>query len=326
MNKNINGHTIRKIGVLTSGGDAPGMNAAIRAVVRAGISNDLEVYGVQDGYRGLYEGKIERLYRKSVSEKVNRGGTFLGTERLPEFQYEEVRQVAIERLNEYGIDALVCLGGDGTYRGALALTQMGINCVGVPCTIDNDVAGTDYTIGFDTALNTIVDAVDKLRDTSSSHRRCSIIEVMGRHCGALAIHAGIAVGAELVVTSETGYNEEEIIETINQAAKTKRHAIVIIAEKVTNIQDLAQTITARTPFQARASILGHIQRGGCPTPRDRVLASCMGVRAVEELVKGNGGVCICEINNSLQAIPFEEALKMKKDQVSEKMKQFKELW
>lgn len=317
---------IRKIGVLTSGGDAPGMNAAVRAVVRAGISNDLEVYGIHDGYRGLYEGKIERLYRKSVSETINRGGTFLGTERLPEFKYREVREVGIENLHKHGIDALVCIGGDGTYQGALALTQMGINCVGIPGTIDNDVAGTDYTIGFDTALNTIVDAVDKLRDTSSSHRRCSLIEVMGRHCGALAINAGIAVGAELVITSETGYNEEEIIEVICEAAKTKRHCIVIIAEKVTNVSDLAKLITAKTPFQARASILGHIQRGGCPTPRDRVLASTMGVKAVEELIKGNGGVCICEVNNKLQAIPFETALSMKKDQVSEKMKAFKELW
>ena len=317
---------IRKIGVLTSGGDAPGMNAAIRAVVRAGISNDLEVYGIHDGYRGLYEGKIERLYRKSVSETINRGGTFLGTERLPEFKYPEVREVGIENLHKHGIDALVCIGGDGTYQGALALTKMGINCIGIPGTIDNDVCGTDYTIGFDTALNTIVDAVDKLRDTSSSHRRCSIIEVMGRHCGALAINAGMAVGAELVITSETGYNEEEIIEVICEAAKTKRHCIVILAEKVTNVSELANLITAKTPFQARASILGHIQRGGCPTPRDRVLASCMGVKAVQELIKGNGGCCICEVNNELKAIPFEKALTMKKDQVTEKMKAFKELW
>lgn len=317
---------IRKIGVLTSGGDAPGMNAAIRAVVRAGISNDLEVYGIQDGYRGLYEGKIERLYRKSVSETINRGGTFLGTERLPEFKYREVREVGIENLHKYGIDALVCIGGDGTYRGALSLTEMGINCVGIPGTIDNDVAGTDYTIGFDTALNTIVEAVDKLRDTSSSHRRCSIIEVMGRNCGALAINAGIAVGAELVITSETGYNEKELVDTICEAAKSKKHAIVIVAEKVVDVEELAKLITAKTPFQARASILGHIQRGGCPTPRDRVLASLMGVRAVEELIKGNGGVCICEINNALEAIPFEKALTMKKDQVSKKMEAFKELW
>ena len=245
---------------------------------------------------------------------------------MPEFEHEEIRQVAIENLQEYGIDALVCLGGDGTYRGALALTKMGINCVGVPCTIDNDVAGTDHTIGFDTALTTIVEAVDKLRDTSSSHRRCSIIEVMGRNCGALAIHAGIAVGAEIVITSETGYDPEELIETICNAAKTKRHAIVIVAEKVTSIFDMADLISKKTPFSARASILGHIQRGGCPTPRDRVLASCMGVKAVEELVKGNGGVCICERNNTLEAIPFETALTMKKDQVSEKMKSFKELW
>ena len=208
----------------------------------------------------------------------------------------------VENLKALGIDCLVAIGGDGTYRGVLKLHNFGINCIGIPGTIDNDIASTDFTIGFDTALNTIVEAVDKLRDTSSSHRRCSLIEVMGRHCGALAINAGIAVGAELVITSETGYNEEEIIEVICEAAKTKRHCIVILAEKVTDVSQLAKLITAKTPFQARASILGHIQRGGCPTPRDRVLASCMGVRAVEELVKGNGGVCICEINNSLQAV------------------------
>lgn len=317
---------IKKIGVLTSGGDAPGMNAAIRAVVRAGITHDLEVYGIFDGYRGMYEGKIERLYRKSVSEKINRGGTFLGTERLPEFKYEEIRQVAIENLQEYGIDALVCLGGDGTYRGALSLTQMGVSCVGIPCTIDNDIVGTDYTIGFDTALTTIVDAVDKLRDTSSSHRRCSIIEVMGRNCGALAVHAAIAVGAEMVITSETGYDPDKLIDTICEAAKSKRHAIVIVAEKVTNVNEMAKLITEKTPFNARATILGHIQRGGCPTPRDRVLASCMGVKAVEELLNGHGGSCICEVSNELVAIPFEKALNMKKDQVSTKMKVFKELW
>lgn len=317
---------IRKIGVLTSGGDAPGMNAAIRAVVRAAISNDLEVYGIYDGYRGMYEGKIERLHRKSVSERINRGGTFLGTARLPEFQYREIREVAIENLQEYGIDALVCIGGDGTYRGALALHEMNIKCIGLPGTIDNDIPGTDYTIGFDTALTTIVDAVDKLRDTSSSHRRCSIIEVMGRNCGALAIWSGIAVGAEVVVCSETGYHEDEIVDTICEAARVKRHAIVLVAEKVTDVNQLAKIITARTPFDARATILGHIQRGGCPTPRDRVLASVMGVKAVEELLKGNSGCCICEVNNELVAIPIEKALTMKRDQVQEKYKAFKELW
>lgn len=317
---------IKKIGVLTSGGDAPGMNAAIRAVVRTAIQNDLEVYGIHDGYRGLYEGKIERLFRKSVSEKINQGGTFLGTARLKEFVYEDIRQVAIDHLNEYGIDALVTIGGDGTYRGALALEKMGIKCIGIPGTIDNDIPGTDYTIGFDTALTTVVDAVDKLRDTSSSHRRCSIIEVMGRNCGAIAIWTGLAVGAEIVISKETGVNEDEIIETIRSAYRTKRHAIIIVTENLTDVNKFAEMITNNTPFEARATILGHVQRGGKPTPRDRVLASMMGVSAVEELVKGNSGCCICEVNNAITAIPFEEALKIQKDQITEKLRAFKVLW
>lgn len=317
---------IKKIGVLTSGGDAPGMNAAIRAVVRAGISNGLEVYAIYDGYRGLYEGKIERMYRKSVSEKLNRGGTFIGTARLPEFKEPEVREVCIENLHEYGIDALVCIGGDGTYRGALALDKMGVKCVGLPGTIDNDICGTEFTIGFDTALTTIVEAVDKLRDTSSSHRRCSIVEVMGRNCGALAVFSAIAVGAEVVVCKETGYDEEEIIRTVTDAARTKRHAIVIVSEHTVDIASLTQTINDRTPFNARATILGYIQRGGTPTPRDRILASTMGVRAVEELVNGNSGVCICEVEGKLEAVSIEKALTQNRDQVSDKLKAFRELW
>lgn len=317
---------IKKIGVLTSGGDAPGMNAAVRAVVRAGISHGLEVYAIYDGYRGLYEGKIERMYRKSVSEKLNRGGTFIGTARLPEFKYKEVREICIENLHEYGIDALVCIGGDGTYHGALELTKMGVDCIGLPGTIDNDICGTEYTIGFDTALSTIVDAVDKLRDTSSSHRRCSIVEVMGRNCGALAIHAGIAVGAEIVICAETGFDEEEVIKTVCEAAKSKRHCIIIVSEHTIDLAALEKSINERTPFEARTTVLGYIQRGGSPTPRDRILASTMGVRAVEELLNGNGGTCICEIKGSLQAIPIEEALTLKRDQVSEKYREFKELW
>jgi 6-phosphofructokinase 1 len=317
---------IKKIGVLTSGGDAPGMNAAIRAVVRAGIAHDFEVYGIYDGYRGLYEGKIERLFRKSVSEKINQGGTFLGTARLKEFELEEIRQVAIENLHEYGIDALVTIGGDGTYHGAWALHKMGIKTMGIPGTIDNDISGTDFTIGFDTALNTVVDAVDKLRDTSSSHRRCSIIEVMGRNCGAIAIWAGLSVGAEIVCTKETGYHEDEIIETIRNASKTKRHAIIIVTENLIDVNHLAKVITENTQFEGRATVLGHIQRGGRPTPRDRVLASMMGVKAVEELANGNSGCCICEVDNKLVAIPFEKALGKKRDQFTEKYNAFKVLW
>ena len=317
---------IKKIGVLTSGGDAPGMNAAIRAIVRAGIQKGFEVYGIYDGYKGLYEGKIERLFRKSVSEKISRGGTFLGTARLKEFANEEIRQVAIDNLHMYGIDALVAIGGDGTYRGALELHHMGLNTIGVPGTIDNDINGTDYTIGFDTALTTIVEAVDKLRDTSNSHRRCSIIEVMGRNCGDLAMWAGLSVGAEVVITNETGYNEEEVIEIIRNASKVKRHAIVIIAEKMMDVNELVKVISEKTPFDARATILGHIQRGGSPSPRDRVLASLMGAKAVEELANGNSGCCICDVNNTIMAVPFEEALSKKRNQIFEKYKVFKELW
>lgn len=317
---------IKKIGVLTSGGDAPGMNAAVRAVVRAGLANGFEMYAIYDGYRGLYEGKIERMYRKSVSEKLDRGGTFIGTARLPEFKYPEIREVCIENLQEYGIDALVCIGGDGTYRGAYALDKMGVKCIGVPGTIDNDICGTDYTIGFDTALNTIVEAIDKLRDTSSSHRRCSIVEVMGRNCGALAIHAGIAVGAEVVVCAETGYNPDEVIQVVREAAKTKRHAIVIVSEHVTDINELTKAINEKTPFNARATVLGYIQRGGVPTPRDRILASTMGVKAIHELKEGRSGSCICEVNGKIVPVPFDVALTQKRDQVTENYKTFKELW
>ena len=317
---------IKKIGVLTSGGDAPGMNAAIRAVVRAAIQHDLEVYGIYDGYRGMYEGKIERLYRKSVSEKINRGGTFLGTARLPEFKYKEIRTVAIENLNEYGIDAVAVIGGDGTYRGAMALEEMGIKTVGIPGTIDNDIAGTDYTIGFDTALQTAVEAVDKLRDTSSSHRRCSIIEVMGRNCGAIAIWTGLAVGAEYVASREIGYDEDDIVETIKNASRSKRHAIVIITEHLTDIDYLAKVITEKTQFEARPTVLGHIQRGGTPSARDRVLASVMGVKAVDTLVEGKSGQCICVVGDKLVARPFDEVMNEHKDQVSEKHKAFKMLW
>lgn len=317
---------IKKVGILTSGGDAPGMNAAIRAVVRTSIYNNLEVYGIYDGYRGLYEGKIERLFRKSVSERLMRGGTFLGTARLPEFSNPEIREVAIENLNEYGIDALVTIGGDGTFRGALALDKMGIKCVGIPGTIDNDINGTDYTIGFDTAMNTVIDAIDKLRDTSSSHRRCSIIEVMGRNCGAIAIWTGIAVGAEYVASKETGFDIDDIVEVIRQASRFKRHAVVIVTENLTNVDELAKINTEKTPFEARATVLGHVQRGGSPTVRDRVLASTMGVKAVEELLKGNSGCCICEVGNKLVAIPFEEALKMEKDDLMDKYRALKVLW
>ena len=317
---------IKRIGVLTSGGDAPGMNAAVRAVVRAGIDYGLEVYAVYNGYLGLYKGQIERLYRKSVSDKLRLGGTFLGTARLPEFKEVEVRKQAIENMNLYGLDALVCIGGDGTYRGALALNEMGIPTIGVPGTIDNDIALTDYTIGFDTALNTAVECVDKLRDTSASHHRCSIIEVMGRNCGDIALWTAIAVGAEYVICKETGYDKEKLIEIINKAAENKNHAIIIVAENMVDVNELASEVSNRTPFQARASVLGHIQRGGKPTARDRVMASHMGAKAVEALIAGESGTCICIRNDEIVTSPIKEVLESENHSLSDKYKVFQKLW
>lgn len=317
---------VKRIGVLTSGGDAPGMNAAIRAVVRAGIDLGLEVYAIHNGYLGLYTGQIERVFRKSVSDKLRLGGTFIGTARLPEFKEESVRKVAIENMKHFDLDAIVCIGGDGTYRGAQALYEMGIKTIGVPGTIDNDLAGTDYTIGFDTALNTAVDCVDKLRDTSASHHRCSIVEVMGRNCGDIALWTAIAVGAEYVICKETGYDLEQMLETIRKAAETKNHAIIMVAENMVNIDDLAKEVSTKTPFQARTTVLGHIQRGGKPTARDRVLASQMGVKAVEALLAGESGVCVCIENDEIKTKNIKDILNEQNGSLEAKYKVFKRLW
>lgn len=301
---------IQKIGVLTSGGDAPGMNAAIRAVARVALNNGIEVIGVHDGYRGLLERRFEPLSRTSVSDSLSRGGTLLGSARLPEFHEEAILLQCMEHMQEAGIDALVVIGGDGSYRGALSMTRRGINCIGLPGTIDNDIPGTDFTIGFDTALQTCVECVDKLRDTSSSHHRCSIVEVMGNHCGDLALYTAISCGAELVITPETGYDEQEALERLRylEEAVHKNHAIVIISEKITDVDMLAQKVSQNTGFSARATVLGHIQRGGSPTPTDRMLASRMGQKAVDLLMEGVGGQCVGIIDNQITAMPIEEAL------------------
>ncbi|AMC93417.1 ATP-dependent 6-phosphofructokinase [Erysipelothrix larvae] len=305
---------MKKIGVLTSGGDAPGMNAAIRAVVRSGLIQGLEVYGVFNGYKGLVENDIQKLTRSDVSDIVIKGGTILGSARLEDFKLEEVRKKAIDNLNALGIEGLIVIGGDGSYRGAKALTDMGINCIGLPGTIDNDIAATDYTIGFDTALNTIIENVDKLRDTSSSHHRCSVVEVMGNRCGDLALFAGITCGAEVVITKETGFDEQEILERLKmfEVKKKKRHAIVIISEKITDVDLLAQKISQHTGFAGRSTVLGHIQRGGSPTARDRILATQYGDFAVSELIRGGGGSCVCFVDEQFRAVPIDEALKTPK--------------
>ena len=301
---------VRKIGVLTSGGDAPGMNSAIRAVTIVALANGIEVVGIRDGYKGLVNGDFVNLTKRDVSDMLDRGGTKLGSARLPEFKDEEVQDKAVNQLKSNGIDEMVVIGGDGSSLGAMALTKKGINCIGLPGTIDNDIAGTDFTIGFDTALNTCVECVDKLRDTSSSHHRCSVVEVMGNHCGDLAVWTALSCGAEVVITPETGYDELDILERLRYLDKAvkKNHAIVIISEKITDAESLARKISLNTGFSGRATVLGHIQRGGSPTPNDRVLAERMGQKAVELLMDGVGGHCVGIIDNKIISMPIEEVL------------------
>ena len=303
---------VKRIGILTSGGDSPGMNAAIRAITRVGLNSGLEIFGIYNGYKGMVEGYIEPLTKETCADIITRGGTILGSARLPEFKDIEVRKKAIRQLEKRGIEAVVVIGGDGSYRGALELTHMGINCIGLPGTIDNDISCTDFTIGFQTALNTIVEAIDKLRDTSASHHRCSIVEVMGNHCGDLALWAGVATGANIVVTSETGFNEEDILDRLRDLdlIRKKKHAIVIISEKITDVHQLARKVTLQTGFSGRATILGHIQRGGSPCAFDRMLASQMGEKAVDLLMQGIGGQCVAIRENRIVSFPIEEALIM----------------
>lgn len=298
-----------KIGVLTSGGDAPGMNAAIRAVVRSGILYGHEVYGIKDGYQGILDSNFVRLDHESVSGMLSKGGTFLGTARVPEFKDLDVQKRAVENLNEKGIEALIVIGGDGTYRGAMALSKLGIKCVALPGTIDNDIAGTDYTIGFQTAVETVVDALDKLRDTSTSHQRCSIVEVMGRNCGDLALVSGICGGAEFIITPENLIPKEDIIERLKEHKKNgRRHAIIVITEKILDVHKFSDEITEKSGFSSRATVLGYIQRGGNPCPDDRILGSRMGAYAIELLNDGIYGVCVGVRDSRMIHLPFANVL------------------
>lgn len=302
---------MRKIAVLTSGGDAPGMNGAIRAIVRVGIKRGFEVYGIYGGFRGLVDGQIKKLGYSDVSEILAKGGTILESSRLPEFKLEAVQDQAIINLKKYDIDSLVVIGGDGSYRGALSLSKKGINCIGIPGTIDNDINGTDETIGFHTALSNIIDSVNKLRDTSSSHHRCFVIEVMGNNADSLALYSAISCGSELVITHKTGFDEDFVIAEMikNETIYNKRHAIIIASEKIFDVDKLAKRISLETGFSGRAIVLGHIQRGGSPVPEDRILASRMAGKAIELLVENQSGKCVCLKNGAIVAKGIEEALK-----------------
>ena len=305
---------IKTIGVLTSGGDAPGMNACVRAIVRTGIAKGFRMIGVQRGYNGLINGECYEMNLLSVSNIIHRGGTVLYTARCLEFKTEEGQQKAVDRCKELGIDALVVIGGDGSFMGARALSNKGIPCVGIPGTIDNDIACSEYTIGYDTAMNTALEMIDKLRDTTQSHDRCSVVEVMGRNAGYIALNVAIASGAMAVLLPEKEFDmQHDILDKITETQRTgKRHFIVIVAEGIGHSQEIANEIQARTGIDSRATILGHVQRGGSPTLRDRVNASAMGYQAVCLLEQGKYNRIVGMKGEKLVDYPVDEALEMTK--------------
>ncbi|MFC0522350.1 6-phosphofructokinase [Pontibacillus salicampi] len=303
---------MKKIGVLTSGGDAPGMNAAIRSVVRKCIYHNVEVYGIYHGYQGLIDGHIEKMELGSVGDIIQRGGTMLYTARCPEFKTEEGRGKAIEQLNKHGIEGLVVIGGDGSFMGAKKLTELGYPCVGVPGTIDNDIPATDFTIGFDTALNTVIEAIDKIRDTATSHERTYVIEVMGRNAGDIALWAGLADGAETILIPEVDEDFDNIVDRLKRGhERGKKHSIIIVAEGVGSGFEFGQRIQDATDLETRVTVLGHTQRGGSPTAFDRVLASRLGAEAVDLLLQGKAGRMVGIQNNQLVNHDIIEALDTK---------------
>jgi len=314
MAKAVKNKKVETIGVLTSGGDAPGMNAAIRAVVRTALANGLKVKGIRRGYSGLLDEDIFDMDAKSVSDIIQRGGTMLFTARCPEFMTKEGQDKGAYICQKHGIDGIIVIGGDGSFQGARKLYERGINTIGVPGTIDLDIACTEYTIGFDTAVNTAMEAIDKVRDTSTSHERCSIIEVMGRHAGYIALWCGIANGAEKIILPELYDNDEQAI--INNIIERKRvgktHHIIINAEGVGDSYEMAKRIEAATGVETRATIIGHIQRGGSPTAKDRVYASALGAKAVELLCNGKSNRVVAYRHGEFVDYDIEEALAMKK--------------
>ena len=306
---------IKTIGVLTSGGDAPGMNPAIRAVVRAAIFNGFAVKGIRHGYNGLINDDIFDMNLRSVSEIIHRGGTMLYTARSDEFTTLEGQLKAVANCKKHGIDALVVIGGDGSFRGAQAISRHGIKTIGIPGTIDNDIACSDYTIGFDTALNTAMEMIDKLRDTTQSHERCSVVEVMGRHAGYIAVNTGIATGALCVLVPEQPWDiDKDVIARIKETqAEGKKNFLIIVAEGAGKALKIAEEIQAKTGLDTRGTVLGHVQRGGSPSMRDRVVAAQMGVHAIELLQAGSYNRVVALKNDVIVDYEIEEALNMKKD-------------
>lgn len=324
MNANLNivdnpddfsaNHTVKRIGVLTSGGDAPGMNAAIRAVIRTAIYFDMEIYGIERGYEGLIEGSIKQLDTAFAADILQRGGTILKTARSDDFKTAEGKRMAYSMLNNFGIDNLVIIGGDGSLRGALELADMGINVMGIPATIDNDLAYTDFTIGFDTAINTVLTAISNIRDTSTSHDRTTIIEVMGRECGDIALYAGLTGGAESILIPEEPLDLAQVARKLVQGRnRGKKHNIIIKAEGVDiSSSDLADLILENTGIGAKIVMLGYLQRGGSPTARDRMIASLMGMKAVELINEGAVNRAVAISGDSVVDYPLEEIFDFKR--------------
>lgn len=304
---------MKTIGILTSGGDAPGMNAGIRAIVRTGIYNNIRMMGIRQGFNGLINGDIDDMDLSSVADIIHRGGTMLKTARSDDFKTKEGFKKALNVIEVFGIDGLVVLGGDGTFQGAKALSDAGIPTIGIPCTIDNDLNYTDYSIGFFTAVETVVDAIGKLRDTSSSHGRANVVEVMGRHCGDIALYAGIAGGAESIIVPEVDFNIDEVCKKVMKGRnRGKLHHIIVLAEGVGNAYEIAKTIIEKTDTDTKVTILGHIQRGGTPTAYDRILASEMGRTAIELLLDNKSGRALGIKCSKIVDLDITEALNKEK--------------
>lgn len=302
-----------RIAILTSGGDAPGMNVAIRGAVRYGIKRGHTFLGVYNGFQGLVEDQFIELNHERMSGVISMGGTFLKTARYPEFKEDKYKEIAAENLKKRGVDGLIVIGGDGSYGGALSLVKYGIKVVTIPGTIDNDIYGTDFTLGFHTALDTIVDAMDKLRDTSVSHQRCSIIEVMGRNCGDLALYAALSGGAEFIVTPENNIPKEEIIEKLKHYKREDRtHAIIVVTENMMDVHAFAKEITEKSKFASNATVLGYVQRGGAPSAEDRILGTRMGAYAIDLFEQNINGVAIGLANERLTYLPIEVVLNNKR--------------